>query len=151
MRSHWRRKSWYLKTIHDRQYWRDKCGFWKTKRISAHWRKSEVLENYNTRGRYGRKCAFWKTTGTRMIVLENRGKLRGSARKRIVFENAEKLRSARRVIAENRRFAKLWNIAELDRIDSKKRVFEKPKQAAEQENGVLKNIEKARMIRSLAE
>jgi hypothetical protein len=100
------RKSWYLKTIHDRQHWRNKCRFWKTKRISAR-RKIEVLENYNTRGRYGRKCAFWKTTGTRMIV----------------FENAEKLRSARRVIAKNRRFAKLWNIAELDRIDSKKARF----------------------------
>ena len=86
-------------------------------------RKSEVLENYNTRGRYGRKCAFWKTTGTRMIVFENGEKLRGSARKRIGFENAEKLRSARRVIVKNRRFAKLWNIAELDRIDSKKARF----------------------------
>lgn len=41
----------------------------------------------------------------------------------IVFENAEKLRSARRVIAKNRRFAKLWNIAELDSIDSKKARF----------------------------
>lgn len=58
-----------------------------------------------------------------MIVFENGEKLRGSARKRIVFENAEKLRSARRVIAKNRRFAKLWNIAELDRIDSKKARF----------------------------
>lgn len=86
-----------------------------------------------------------------MIVFENREKLRCSARKMIVFENAEKLRSARRVIAENRRFAKLWNIAELDRIGSKKRVFEKPKQAAEQKNGVLKNIGKARTISSLAE
>ena len=41
----------------------------------------------------------------------------------IVFENVEKLRSARRVIAENRRFAKLWNIAEMDRIGSKKARF----------------------------
>lgn len=67
-----------------------------------------------------------------MIVFENGEKLRGSARKRIIFENAEKLRSARRVIANNRRFAKLWDIAE-------------------QKNGVFKNIGKARTIRSLAE
>lgn len=126
------RKSWYLKTIHDRQHWRDKCGFWKTKRISAHWRKSEVLENYNTRGRYGRKCAFWKTTGTRMIVFENREKLRGSARKKIVFENAEKLRSAWRVIAKKSAFCKTMEYrgAGQDR-QQKKRVFEKHRKSAD--------------------
>ncbi len=55
------------------------------------------------------------------------------------------------MIAKNRRFEKLWNVAELDRIGSKKHVFEKRKQAAEQKNGVLKNIGKARTIGSLAE
>jgi len=34
---------------------------------------------------------------------------------------------------------------------AKKRVFEKPKQASEQKNGVLKNIGKARTVRSLVE
>ena len=80
------------------------ADFGKQKDLGA--TKSEVLENYNTRGRYGRKCAFWKTTGTRMVVFENGEKLRGSARKRIVFENAEKLRSARRVIAKKSAFCK---------------------------------------------
>ncbi len=55
------------------------------------------------------------------------------------------------MIAENRRFAKLWNIAELDRIDSKKSAFLKnQKQAEEQKNEVLKNIGKARTIREFS-
>lgn len=35
MRSHWQKRM-IFENYKDRQHWRDKCGFWKTKRISAH-------------------------------------------------------------------------------------------------------------------